>query len=103
MGKQTCDSLPSVQVSLPSGRCEDVSVATSGTVCEVKVAAQEAFGQPFLKLAGADGRLLNPRESLQVAGLKDGDCIAAIAQQPKIAATLSLCSVVCRRSSCHLG
>eukprot|EP00435_Cladocopium_sp_Y103_P019385 s555_g4.t1 len=76
-----------LQVSLPSGRCEEVSVATSGTVCDVKVAAQKALRQPFLRLAGPGGRLLNPRESLQVAGLENGNCIFAVAQQPKIAAT----------------
>ena len=61
----------------------------------MKVAAQKALGRHFLRLARADGRLLNPRESLQVAGLTDGDCIAAIVQQPKIAATHSAFAVWC--------
>jgi hypothetical protein len=85
--------LPS-QVSLPSGRCEDVWVASSGTVCDLKVAAQEALGQPFLTLT-ADGCLLNPWEPLQAAGLEDGECIAAVAQQPKVAATKSAFAVWC--------
>jgi hypothetical protein len=87
--------LPFAQVSLPSGRCEDVSVASSGTVFDVKVAAEKALGQSFLRLARGDGRLLNRWESLQVAGLEDGDCIAAVAQQPKIAATESAFALWC--------
>ena len=74
-------------VSLPSGHCEDVVVAMNGTVGDLKMAAQRSLGRPFLRLAAADGRILNPTESLQSAGVENGSCIAAIAQQPKIAAT----------------
>ena len=75
-----------LQVSLPSGRSEDVLVDPSATVGDLKLAAQRALRQGFLTLT-LDGRLLDPAESLQSAGLRDGDCIAAIAQQPKVAAT----------------
>ena len=76
-----------LQVSLPSGRSETVSVLPCGTVVDLKIAAQQSFGHRFLRLATGVGRLLDPRESLQLSGLQDGDGIAAVAQQPKIAAT----------------
>ena len=81
LGTLTCS------VSLPSGHCEDVVVAMNGTVGDLKMAVQRSLGRPFLRLAAADGRILNPTESLQSAGVENGSCIAAIAQQPKIAAT----------------
>eukprot|EP00435_Cladocopium_sp_Y103_P046100 s1451_g13.t1 len=52
-----------------------------------KIAAQQSFGQGFLRLVAPDGRLLDPTDSLQLSGLRDGDSIAAVAQQPKIAST----------------
>ena len=73
-------------VSLPSGRCESVSVL-GGTVADLKRAAQRSLGQSFLRLAAPDGRLLDPAEALQKAGLQGGENIVAVAQQPKIAAT----------------
>ena len=82
-------------VSLPSGHCEDVVVAMNGTVGDLKMAAQRSLGRPFLRLAAADGRILNPTESLQSAGVENGSCIAAIAQQPKIAATQSAFALWC--------
>ena len=75
-----------LQVSLPSGRSEDVLVDPRATVGDLKLVAQRALRQGFLTLT-LDGRLLDLAEFLQSAGLRDGDCIAAIAQQPKVAAT----------------
>ena len=84
---QKADSSIELEVFLPSGRCETVAVSQSGTVADLKIAAQQSFGHRFLRLATGEGRLLDPRESLQISGLQDGDSIAAVAQQPKIAAT----------------
>ena len=44
-----------LEVSLPSGCCETVTVLPSGTIADLKVAAQQSFGQRFLRLAAADG------------------------------------------------
>jgi len=63
--------------------------SNQGAVGDLKMAVQRSLGRPFLRLAAADGRILNPTESLQSAGVENGSCIAAIAQQPKIAATQS--------------
>lgn len=84
-----------VRVSLPSGRWEDVSVPVNGRIFDLKMAAQQSLEQSFLKIAGPDGRLLDPTKSLQSAWLKDGDTIAAVAQQPKIAATSSAFALWC--------
>ena len=85
-GGQAGNSI-SLQVALPSGRCKTITVLQYGSIADVKIAAQESFGQRFLRLAAPDGRLFEPTESLRLAGLHDGDSIAAVAQQPKIAAT----------------
>ena len=74
-----------LKVSLPSGRRETVAVPKSGTIADLKIAAQQSFRQPFLRLAAPDGCLLDPTESL--CGFQDGDSFTAVAQQPKIAAT----------------
>ena len=88
-------SLIELEVSLPSGRCATVSVLESGTVADLKRAAQKSLVQGFLRLATADGYLLNPTDSLRLSGLQDGDCIAAVAQQPKIATSGSAFALWC--------
>ena len=74
-----------LKVSLPSGRRETVAVPKSGTIADLKIAGQQSFRQPFLRLAAPDGCLLDPTDSL--CGFQDGDSFTAVAQQPKIAAT----------------
>ena len=87
-----------LQVSLPSGRCATVSVLESGTVADLKIAAQQSLGQRFLRLAAPDGCLLDPTKSLDLSALKDEDSLAAVAQQPKIAATRYAFALWCRGS-----
>ena len=84
-----------LNVSLPSGRCASLSLPVDGTVLDLKLAAQQSLGQAFLRLAAPDGRLLNPTEPLQDSGLQDGDCITAVAQQPKVAATEGAMALWC--------
>ena len=84
---QVADDSIEVVVSLPSGHCEAVAAQQSGTIADLKVAAQQSLGQGFLRLATPDGRLLDPTESLLLSGLQNGDSLTAVAQQPKIAAT----------------
>lgn len=76
-------------MSLPSGRSEVITLSPSASVGDLKLATQRAFGQRYLRLAGPQGRLLDPTKSLELNGLKDGDSIAAIALQPKIVASSS--------------
>ena len=86
-----------LEVSLPSGRCGTVSVLESGTIGDVKIAAQQSLGQPFLRLATANGRLVDPTDSVRLSGLEDGDSLTAVAQQPKIAATGGAFALWCVR------
>ena len=95
MSGQVADSSIKLEVSLPSGHCETISVSDSGTIADLKIAAQRSFGQCFLRLATADGRLLDPTDSLGLSGLQDGDCLSAVAQQPKIAANRSAFALYC--------
>ena len=53
---QVADDSIEVVVSLPSGRCEAVAAQQSGTIADLKVAAQQSLGQGFLRLATPDGR-----------------------------------------------
>ena len=84
---QVADNSIELQVSLPSGRREAISVSQFGTVADLKIAAQLSLEQPFLRLVTADGRLLDPTETLRFSEFQDGGSLTAIAQQPKIAAT----------------
>ena len=84
-----------LHVALPSGRCNAVSVLRHGTIGDLKIAAQQSLGQSFLRLAAPDGCLLDLAEPLQLSGLQDGDTIAAIAQEPKLAATKSAFALWC--------
>ena len=84
-----------LQVSLPSGRSETISVLRCGTVVDLKIAAQQSLGQCFLGLASCDGRLLDLADPLRLYGLRNGDSITAVAQQPKIAATCNAFALWC--------
>ena len=95
MSGQVADSSIKLEVSLPSGHCETISLSDSGTIADLKIAARRSFGQCFLRLATADGRLLDPTDSLSLSGLQDGDCLSAVAQQPKIAANRSAFALYC--------
>ena len=84
-----------LEVSLASGRYETVTVSQSGTVADLKIAAQQSSGQSFLRLVAPDGRVLDPTDSIWLSGLQDGDSLTALAQQPKIAATWSAFALWC--------
>jgi hypothetical protein len=86
-----------LEVSLPSGRCGTISVLDSGTIGDVKIAAQQSLGQRFLRLATANGRLVDPTDSVRRSGLEDGDSLTAVAQQPKIAAAWNAFALWCVR------
>ena len=87
-----------LNVSMPSGQFAALSLPLEGTVLDLKLAAQQSLGQPFLRLVAPDGRLLNPTEPLQVSGLQSGDYITAVAQQPKVAATDGAMALWCAGS-----
>eukprot|EP00439_Symbiodinium_sp_Y106_P032116 s4207_g3.t2 len=66
-----------VDVLLPSGRCEAVSMPPDSMVSDLEAAARRALGlQGRLRLAGSDGELLDRGQKLS-----NGDQVSAIAQQ----------------------
>eukprot|EP00435_Cladocopium_sp_Y103_P039787 s2235_g10.t1 len=93
--KEVSDSFMKFEVSLPSGRRETVAVSEIGTVADLKTAAQESLGRRFLRLAAPDGRLFDPTESLRLSGFQDGESLTAVAQQPKLAATMFAFALWC--------
>ena len=77
----------SVTVALPSGRSEEFSVPQSSNVGDLRVLAQNSFQLGFLRLVAANHRVLDPAQSLQIAGLEEGDCLTAIAMEAKVVTT----------------
>ena len=56
------EALVSFCISLPSGQSTTISLPAGSTVAALKEAAQEAFQQGWLRLATADGRLLDSQQ-----------------------------------------
>eukprot|EP00438_Fugacium_kawagutii_P028819 Skav206505 [mRNA] locus=scaffold2251:29646:30946:- [translate_table: standard] len=77
-----------VNVTLPSGRSETLSLPKSSTEGDLQIQAQQILGQRFLKLIAADGHIVaNPEKTLQATGLEDGYHVTAVLLQPNVAAT----------------
>ena len=73
-------------IALTSGRSESLRIPESSKVGDLKLLAKRSFGQPFLRLATAEGRVLTDLELVQTA-LQDGDQLTAIVGQGKLLAT----------------
>ena len=85
-----------INVTLPNGHHELLRVPQSSTVGDLKSAAQQAFGQNFLRLITAKPRaLVDLEESLVAAGLEDGDYLSAVILQPQLAATAGAFALWC--------
>lgn len=56
-------------------------------MAELKTAAQEVLKVPFLQVISVKGQLLNAAETLEEAGIHQGDVLTAIVQEPRLAAT----------------
>jgi hypothetical protein len=77
-----------INVALPSGRTKTLSLPESSEVGDLQVLAQKSFLQGFLRLVTANGQmLLDPMQSLQAAGIHEGDNLTALALHTRIAAT----------------
>jgi hypothetical protein len=77
-----------VNVALPSGRTETLSLPESSKVGDLRVLAQKSFLQGFLRLVTSDGQmLLDPMQSLQAAGIQQEYDLTVLALQTRIAAT----------------
>ena len=76
-----------VDVALPSGKGTSLAILQSSKVGDLRILAQKSLEKTSLWLVTAEGRDLDPLESLQSAGLRDGDRLTAVVQMPKVAAT----------------
>ena len=71
-----------VNVSFPSGCGESFSLPQDSSVGDLKVVAQKSFVKGFLKFVTAKGDVLTkPTESLQAAGIWQGEHLTAVAQK----------------------
>ena len=85
-----------VNVALPSGRSQDMSVPSSSKVGDLSILAQKHFGYRFVRLVTAEGRSLSdPTESLQDARVRDADSLTALVLQPKVVGTASAFALWC--------
>ena len=79
-----------VHVSFPSGSGDTLVLPEHSKVGDLKLKAQKTFRKGLLKLVGADGHILTDRmDSLQAAGVHDGEHLTAVAQQLQIASAES--------------
>eukprot|EP00434_Breviolum_minutum_P016418 symbB.v1.2.014471.t1/scaffold1055.1/size140776/13 len=89
-----------VNVALPNGHAELLSLQPSSTVQDVRTKAQRAFGKKYLRLVTAKNRILdNPEETLKEAEIEDGECLSALVLQPQLAAARRAFALWCRGDS----
>ena len=85
-----------VNVTLPNGCHEVLSVEPSSKVQDLQIAAQQTFGRRFLRLVTAKNRVLdNPEETIETAGLENGECLTLVVLQPQLAATEAAFALWC--------
>eukprot|EP00435_Cladocopium_sp_Y103_P035419 s149_g9.t1 len=86
-----------VNVSLPSGRSESLLLSHSSKVGDLRILAQKSFRRGFLRLVSSDGHpLIDPKESLEAAGILDGGHVTAVALEAKVAASHKAFAMWCR-------
>ena len=77
-----------VNISFPSGSGNSLLLPEHSKVGDLKLLAQKSLGRGFLKLVTANGHVLNNlADSLQSAGVQDGERLTVVAQQPNMIAT----------------
>ena len=85
-----------VYVALPSGKWKNFSIAESSKIGDLKRLVQKSIEKGFLKLITAESNVLaDPNQSLQAAGLQEGEHLTAVVQQAKMAATWRALAMWC--------
>ena len=85
-----------IDVALPNGHAELLSLLPSSTVQDLKTKAQRTFGRKCLRLITAKNRVLvDPDKTLEEAEIEDGECLTALVLQPQLAATQSAFALWC--------
>ena len=89
-----------INVALPNGHAELLTLLPSSTVQDLKTKAQQAFGKKCLRLFTAKNRVLvEPDKTLEEAEIEDGECLTALALQPQVAATQCAFALYCHGDS----
>eukprot|EP00434_Breviolum_minutum_P043912 symbB.v1.2.039162.t1/scaffold6380.1/size18565/1 len=93
-------SMIQINVALPNGHAELLTLLPSCTVQDVRAKVQRAFGKKYLKLVTAKNRVLNdPGKTLEEAEIEDGECLTALILQPQLAAAHSAFALWCHGDS----
>ena len=97
---QPLRSMLKINVALPNGHAELLTLLPSSTLQELKTAAQQAFGKMHLRLITAKNRVLvNFEQTLEEAEIEDGECLTALVLQPQLAATKIAFALWCHGDS----
>ena len=89
-----------INVALPNGHAELLTLLPSSTLQELKTAAQQAFGKKYLKLITAKNQVLvNFEQTIEEAEIEDGECLTALVLQPQLAATSKAFALWCHGDS----
>ena len=76
-----------INVVLPNGHAELLTLLPSSTVQDVRTKAQRSFGKKYLRLITGKNRVLvDPDKTLEEAEIEDGECLTALVLQPQLAA-----------------
>ena len=85
-----------IDVALPNGHAELLTLLPSSTVQDIRTKAERAFGKKYLKLITARNRVLvDPDKTLEEAEIEDGECLTALVLQPQLAATRGAFALWC--------
>ena len=89
-----------INVVLPNGHAEALALMPSSTVQDVRTKAQQALRKKHLRLITAKNRVLVEFEqTLEEAGIEDGECLTALVLQPQLAATGAAFALCCHGDS----
>ena len=89
-----------INVALPSGHAELLTLLPSSTVRDVRTKAERSFGKKYLRLSTAKNRVLvNPDKTLEEVEVEDGECLTAVVLQPQLAATEGAFALWCHGDS----
>eukprot|EP00434_Breviolum_minutum_P030272 symbB.v1.2.026777.t1/scaffold2704.1/size72676/2 len=89
-----------VNVALPNGHAELLTLLPFSTIQDLRAKAQRAFGKKYLGLVTAKNRVLDdPSKTLEEAEIEDGECLTALVLQPQLAATSTAFALWCHGDS----
>ena len=89
-----------VNVALPNGHAELLTLLPSSTVQDVRTKAQRAFGKKYLRLVTSKNQvLMDSDKTLEETEIEDGECLTALVLQPQLAATKSAFALWCHGDS----